>query len=91
MMLQSRLDSELFRLKSLLEASPVKHIDPDNITQESLHKGLLYLSDRSSKPLGQRKHHEKELRRCIADVLLLLDGIDINKTDQKSTFQEKIE
>ena len=87
MAIQTRIDTAIMRLKTLLDAHPVKHLDNDNISQERLHKALLYLSDRTTKTSNQREEHDKELRRCIADVLLLIDGVDIH---DKQRIEERV-
>lgn len=80
MEIESRLNNELIRLKTLLDAHPVKHLSTGAITEDRLHKALLYLSDKSASVENKRRVQEVELRRCIADVLLLLDGFDIHDT-----------
>lgn len=78
MTIQSRFDNQLAQLKDMLGHTLVKHFNKDNITQDNLHEALLYLSERSAKSENKQKKRDTELRRCIADVLLLLDGFDIN-------------
>lgn len=78
MEIESRLNNELIRLKTLLDAHPVKHLSTGAITEDRLHKALVYLCDKSAKQANKHNKQERELRSCIADVLLLLDGFDIN-------------
>lgn len=64
----------------MLEHVSVKHLQHGDITPANLHKALLYLSDKSASVENKRRVQEVELRRCIAAVLLLLDGFDIHDT-----------
>lgn len=80
MAIPSRLDNKLVQLNNMLEHVSVKHLQQGDITPANLHKALLYLWDKSARAENKHRDQYTELRRCIADVLLLIDGFDIHDT-----------
>lgn len=71
----SRLEQNMVHLKKMLASTTIKELSSDNITNETLHNALVYLVDSNLKTGASRS--QAELRRCIADTLLLLDGVDM--------------
>lgn len=75
----NRFEKNIEHLKVMLANTTIKGLNSQNITSESLHDALLYLTNRRLKTMSTRS--QAELRRCIADTLLLLDGFDMkNRT-----------
>lgn len=73
----NRLEKNMEQLKVMLANTTIKSLNSQNITGESLHDALLYLTDSRLKTMSNRS--QAELRRCIADTLLLLDGVDLEE------------
>lgn len=82
-----RIESNLLRLRELLSKRSIDHIGIDSINAESMYKALDYLNSRAFNEHYKQSKVIIDIRRCLADTLLLMDGVDL----QDATFSENIE
>lgn len=81
-----RIEQNMLQIKKMLASTTIKDLSSDNITAETLHDALIYLTDSNFKTGASRS--KAELRRCIADTLLLLDGVDMQDRAEVQNNEE---